>query len=838
MLIMQQKKDFFIDALHIFVLFSFALAQPLFDLLSRNAEFFVAHHSEPVDIILLILILCALLPALVVLIEVVAGLFGRRARKGVHGFMVASLLTVIALPALNKILEFSGTALLVGAAILGVATTIVYMRFRPVRIFLTVLSPAILLFPGLFLFNSPVFKVVFPEKDPSAVTIKMDNAPPIIMVVFDEFPVTSLMDEHRQIDPIRYPNFAALARDAYWFRNATTVSDSTQYAIPAILTGNYADLSRLPCLPTATEHPKNIFTLLGGSYDLKVFEPITELCPERLCSKPFQIFTDRMGSLILDLSIVYLHILLPEDFTSGLPDVTQTWKDFPSNNKDFNLGRRADTALKAAPQIFEQFLESITMTQRPSLYFLHVMVPHFPWIYLPSGKQYSMTGDANIFFNKRRWVNDETLVIYGYQRHLLQVGFVDSLVGKLLDKLKLVGLYNRSLIVITADHGVSFRPNIMRRVLTQTNYQDIMSIPLFIKAPNQHVRVISDRNVETIDILPIIADILGISLPWQIDGHSARDSSFPERSEKVIFRVGGDKPFVFGSTLNAKYESLERMLTLFGSGVKPDGLFKIGPHNNLVGQHVSEIGVTGESGIVVDFDQVGLYENVDPDAPFVPAQITGVILKADTDVPLNLALAVNGTIRATTRTYPLEGGIHEWSAIVPETSFRAGKNDIEIFIVSLVTGKLSLARTQSQSAVTYSFASGVQGRETIITSDGKSIPVISGALHGFLDSAGVSNDRVKFSGWAADVKNSELPEAIVIFVNEKFVYSGRTRIERPDVVKAYGDATLRRSGFTYALLLEDFKGINNPEVRVFAVSQKGIASELHYPQGYKWGRKS
>jgi hypothetical protein len=64
---MQQRTDFLIDALHIFVLFSFALA--LFDLLSRNATSFVAHRSEPVDIIVLILILCVLVPALVVLIN-------------------------------------------------------------------------------------------------------------------------------------------------------------------------------------------------------------------------------------------------------------------------------------------------------------------------------------------------------------------------------------------------------------------------------------------------------------------------------------------------------------------------------------------------------------------------------------------------------------------------------------------------------------------------------------------------------------------------------------------------------------------------------------------------
>lgn len=292
---MRRKSDFFIDSLHVFVLCSFAVAQPLFDLLARNAEVFIARHSEPVDVILLILILCVLLPVLVILIEVVAGLFGRRARKVVHWFTVASLTAVIALPALKKIFEIPGTVLLVGGTILGVLTAIAYFRYHPVHIFFTVLSPALLIFPGLFLLNSPVFKVVFPAKDPSAVTVKVENPAPIIMVVFDEFPVTSLMDEHRQIDPIRYPNFAALARDAYWFRNATTVAQMTTHAIPAILTGKYPDLS---LLPIATDHPDNMFTLFGGSYNLKIIEPITQLYPNRLSNESFQTFSERNRAVV------------------------------------------------------------------------------------------------------------------------------------------------------------------------------------------------------------------------------------------------------------------------------------------------------------------------------------------------------------------------------------------------------------------------------------------------------------------------------------------------------------------------------------------------------------
>ncbi len=43
------------------------------------------------------------------------------------------------------------------------------------------------------------------------------------------------------------------------------------------------------------------------------------------------------------------------------------------------------------------------------------------------------------------------------QRYLLQAGFVDRLLGRLVRRLRERGLYERSMIVVTADHGVSFR---------------------------------------------------------------------------------------------------------------------------------------------------------------------------------------------------------------------------------------------------------------------------------------------------------------------------------------------------------------------------------------------
>jgi sulfatase-like protein len=828
-----KKNDFLVDALHIFVLFSFALAQPLFDVLSRHVQFFVAHGSKPVDVILLVVIVCILLPTIAVLIESVAGLFGRGIRKGMHGLVVACLMAGIALPVLKQMGGVSGATLLTGAGMLGMVVAISYLRFHPVRNVLTLLSLALLLFPGLFLFHTPVSKVVFRGGDSITIYPKVDATTPVIMVVFDEFHITSLMDEHRQIDPIRYPNFAALARDATWFRNATSVAEGTEYAVPPILTGNYPDRR----LPTAADHPHNLFTLLGGTYNLKVFETITQLCPDQLCESNAShvSFSERMESLLSDVSIIYLHILLPPSFTTGLPPIEGTWKDFAARGN----GTEKDIKVKAGKwekkdqaSLFETYIESIYYTQQPTLFFLHVQLPHVPWKYLPSGKRYGPV-DLSLLPHgvvRDTWSDDEWETVQGFQRYLLQVGFTDKLLGKLIARLRAVNLYDRSVIVITADHGVSFRPTDSRRPLTGSNYQDILPVPLFIKVPGQHKAVVSDRNVETIDILPTIADILGIRLPWPIDGCSALDLSAPTRMEKIAFNDSFER-FEFDSALEAKYVSLERMLSLFGSGTKPDGLFRIGPHNELFGSRVSDVSMVQASNHIVEMDWPTAFENVDPEAAFVPAHITGRVFLREDAGPLNLAVAVNGVIRAVTRTYR-EGQAWKFAAMIPDTAFRPGKNDVDVFVVSEEAGKLKVHRTKYQSALTYSLTSPTGERgEAILASNGTFIRVIPGALQGYLDVVVVENNYARFRGWAADAKNFQLPEAVLIFVDGEFLYSGRTSAERLDVAKFFGNAELLMAGFDYTFHLKSFRNTANAKVRFFGVSKNGVASELNYPQG-------
>ena len=134
--------------------------------------------------------------------------------------------------------------------------------------------------------------------------------------------------------------------------------------------------------------------------------------------------------------------------------------------------------------------------------------------------------------------------------------------------------------------------------------------------------------------------------------------------------------------------------------------------------------------------------------------------------------------------------------------------------------------------------SSKEGCEIITSSNGASIPVIPNALKGYLDVANVGSDRVVFAGWAADVKDSQLPEAIVIFVNGEFFYAGQPNLDRPDVVKAFHNDALKRAGFEYVFPLSLYNNIADSRVRIFAVSKEDVASELIYPKGYMMGKNS
>ena len=694
------KADFLFPGLHLLVLWNFAVAQPLFDLFSRTAEFFVLRQSPLLDIVLFAILLSVVVPALGVLVIWGIRVVDAGLSVGLHLLLVGGLSAMLALQALQMLQTLphvSGIVLMLGAGGIGLLTSVSYHALPLVRTFCTLLSPGIVLFPTLFLFFSPVSTLLFSSPVDIA-QVKINDPPPIVLVIFDEFSSISLMDEHHRIDARRYPNFAAFAEDATWFRNASTMSSWTPGAVPAILTGSYPIPNRLP---TASGHPRNIFTLLGGTYAVQAHGTITELCPHELCTQLREPWSARMRALFSDVSIVYLHILLPEDQKSGLPSLQARWRDFAggpallSQAEERQIPAHVWESLQDSilaqldlrldrPQIFHNFLHSIRPTHQPTLYYLHILLPHVPYEHLRSGQTYSVDGGHPGKANET-WSGDAWATTQSYQRYLLQVGLVDTLLGQLIAHLKAARLYEKSLIVITADHGVSFRPHDNRRSITKTNFADIMAIPLFIKAPFQQQGEILDRNVEIIDILPAITDILEIKLPWSVDGDSAfspEPRAGTEKASSLSTQIALDR---FNTAVR---EAVSKQADLF----PPDD--PVVPHASplaLVGQRTQDMPMSEDSQFAITIDQLKHFAQVDLEAPFLPAHITGTLHSEEFRL---IALALNGTVRAITQpwSFAVKGKNGRWSALLDPQFFQPGKNTIEAFGVMIRDGQETLVR--------------------------------------------------------------------------------------------------------------------------------------------------
>ncbi len=99
------------------------------------------------------------------------------------------------------------------------------------------------------------------------------------------------------------------------------------------------------------------------------------------------------------------------------------------------------------------------------------------------------------------------------------IAYVDAQLGFLFEELKSLGLWDRTLIVLTADHGEEFAEH--GRFLHEENFDEIARVPLMIRFPHGVYggRRISEL-VSTLEVMPTILDVLGIPPNPEIQGRS------------------------------------------------------------------------------------------------------------------------------------------------------------------------------------------------------------------------------------------------------------------------------------------------------------------------------
>lgn len=656
---------------------AYAVSQPIFSLLSGNPAFLVARASTKSEVVVFAILLTFGPPLAAIVLERLVSLASETAGKIVHSSLVGLFAAPVALAMLrptNATREVAIGAALAGAALVAVAC----WRLRPLRLFLTVSGVLPVIAIAWFGLNTKLA-----TEDARGANVNVPEAAPILFIVFDEFPAASLMTADGRIDSVRYPNFGRLASAATWYPRATTVGEDTTSAVPAILTGR---LPRQGQLPVLTDQPRNLFTLLGERYRLHVHEEVTYLCPKRYCPRAREPFVSRLTGLLGDVRVAYLHSILPDSLADGLPDIKHRWSGFTNTERLLAADDPQDAANITKSKSSSTFVPSLTDAvvsgiradeASHTLHFVHfASFPHYPWRFVPSGRMYA---NAERVKGERgdNWIDDDRFVHRALQRHLLQVGFVDKVLGQFLDRLEQTGLHDRALVVVLADHGASFQAGESRRSVNGRNIAEIARVPFFVKLPGQRRGRVDPRPVRTVDVLPTIADALGIRLGWPMDGKSLLRSRGPTSRNVVVFTDEGDAVRVGHREVDrlqaARLRQTER---LFGRG--NDLLYELGRARELLDEPVSAFTRRTAAGVRVAFDNEGLFSDVHPSSGLVPARITGDVKGLNLSAGGELAVAVNGRVVALT-TCVCTDGAQYFDALVPETAFREGRNQVALY---------------------------------------------------------------------------------------------------------------------------------------------------------------
>ncbi len=668
-------------------LWGIAVAQPVLDLYGKNGELFVAAHQSSGRIVAFALVVTAAVPALLTVVEALGYLVNRRAGATLHGVFVLLLATMLGAGLLGH-LDLSATAPVIALAILfGGAVLYGAVRVPAVAMGMRYLALGPLLFLIAFFGFSRSSRLVFDGVASVDAATAIGRPAPVVVLQLDEFPVASLLREDMTINAERFPNFAALADQSTWYQDATSVASETRLSVPSVMTGLMPERD---ALPTAADHPRSIFTLLAGGYEMNVSEEITSVCPESVCVGSDS--PESVGSLLLDASVVYGHTVLPRSLRSHLPRVDQAWGGFvedagvpqasspaatPSNPfgsdwtdleafRDGPAGQGAD---------LQEVIESIDGGTEPSLTYTHVLLPHEPWLMTPTGQQHSEASPMFGLTTDGEWRDDEVAVRQGFQRHLLQVGYTDTLVGQMMERLRSTGVWDDALVVVVADHGVAFTPARSVRTPADDTLHEIYNVPLFIKYPGQTQGDVVTSNALLTDVLPTIVDALDIETDWEFDGRSLLEDG-PRSPAKPVSEP--DFPAGVPDGTEGVQAVVQRDRAYLPYAQDWRGVAEVTPYGDLVGQPVDTLTIGDPSPMTwTGYHGVEAYDPASAESRVLQS---GALHLAGGTPPAAGLLTVNGTVAGVAVGFEVTGGDASFSGVITPEFFVYGYNDLRLYV--------------------------------------------------------------------------------------------------------------------------------------------------------------
>lgn len=185
---------------------------------------------------------------------------------------------------------------------------------------------------------------------------------------------------------------------------------------------------------------------------------------------------------------------------------------------------------RPAPRITERALKWVAKVRdKPFFLFLNYFDPHNPYILPDDFVKKFLAGHKDTSDFVTEWQTDA--IADDNALYAAEVRYMDQYIGVLVRNLKTLGLYDNTLIVVTADHG---------ELLGEHNlhghgvflFQEEIHIPFFVKYPRREIAPSrTGTRIQLTDVLPLILDRVGVSPPSDVQGSFPKDPGAPIVSE-------------------------------------------------------------------------------------------------------------------------------------------------------------------------------------------------------------------------------------------------------------------------------------------------------------------
>jgi hypothetical protein len=345
----------------------------------------------------------------------------------------------------------------------------------------------------------------------------------IFIVSFDQIQGSTMreyLSEHQENSPIL---------DGFtFFTDAAATYPNTNYSISSMLLGrivknksedyNYALSSDTSILDAVEGEGFRIKT--NDFLKNKRYDCVTCGTPSFNFVKSYELLRHAIN-LGFGLDITRLGLTLPQRQYGAIPAelVDHVWK--------IDLHK------------FQQFSESMVVSKdKPSAYFMHFTGTHQPFIY---------NGDCTLK------TLDEISKAQNPQGAKEQISCVFNLLKEFIDNLKVLGVYDNSLIIFLSDHGYEqniyndsannderYLHKILRELGDSRNIKPVGSYNPFLMFKPKGSRgalVLKDSPVSLIDIAPTICEAIGCESQWE---GTSLFNDVPEWREREFWQyVGG-----------------------------------------------------------------------------------------------------------------------------------------------------------------------------------------------------------------------------------------------------------------------------------------------------------